>query len=34
MPPFLFQRGETILLVLDAATGDPLNVTAMGRRAI
>ncbi len=30
MPPFLFQRGETILLALDAVMGDPLTVTAIG----
>ncbi|MBP6435051.1 MAG: hypothetical protein KA292_10355 [Sphingorhabdus sp.] len=30
MPPFLFQRGETISLALDAVTGDPLTVTAIG----
>lgn len=30
MPPFIFQRGETIVLALDAVTGDPLAVTAIG----
>lgn len=29
MPPFTFQRGETILIALDAVTGDPLTVTAI-----
>ena len=29
MPPFQFQRGETISLALDAVTGDPLTVTAI-----
>lgn len=30
MTPYIFQRGETILLALDAVTGDPLTVTAIG----
>lgn len=30
MPPYTFQRGETISLALDAVTGDPLTVTAIG----
>jgi hypothetical protein len=30
MTPFSFQRGETISLALDAVTGDPLTVTAIG----
>lgn len=29
MTPFIFQRGETIALALDAVTGDPLSVTAI-----
>jgi hypothetical protein len=29
MTPFIFQRGETISLALDAVTGDPLSVTAI-----
>lgn len=29
MNPFVFQRGETISLALDAVTGDPLQVTAV-----
>lgn len=29
MTPYIFQRGETILLALDAVAGDPLSVTAM-----
>jgi hypothetical protein len=29
MTPYTFQRGETILLALDAVTGDPLVVTAI-----
>lgn len=29
MPPYIFQRGETISLALDAVTGDPLTVTAI-----
>ncbi len=29
-PPYIFQRGETISLALDAVTGDPLSVTAIG----
>jgi hypothetical protein len=29
MTPYIFQRGETILLALDAVTGDPLSVTAI-----
>ncbi|MFN3747366.1 MAG: hypothetical protein ACK4SJ_01630 [Sphingorhabdus sp.] len=29
MPPYTFQRGETISLALDAVTGDPLTVTAI-----
>ncbi|HMS21600.1 hypothetical protein [uncultured Sphingorhabdus sp.] len=29
MPPYTFQRGETILLALDAVTGDPQSVTAI-----
>lgn len=29
MTPFVFQRGETISLALDAVTGDPLQVTAV-----
>jgi hypothetical protein len=28
--PYIFQRGETISLALDAVTGDPLSVTAIG----
>lgn len=30
MTPYIFQRGETISLALDAVTGDPLSVTAIG----
>lgn len=30
MPPYTFQRGETISLALDAVTGDPLTVSAIG----
>lgn len=29
MAPYIFQRGETISLALDAVTGDPLSVTAI-----
>ncbi len=29
MTPFIFQRGETISLALDALSGDPLSVTAV-----
>lgn len=29
MSPYIFQRGETISLALDAVTGDPLSVTAI-----
>ena len=29
MTPYLFQRGETISLALDAVTGDPGDVTAI-----
>jgi hypothetical protein len=29
MPPFVYQRGETISLALDALTGDPAGVTAV-----
>jgi hypothetical protein len=29
MTPYIFQRGETISLALDAVTGDPLTVTAI-----
>jgi hypothetical protein len=29
MNPYIFQRGETISLSLDAVTGDPLAVTAV-----
>jgi hypothetical protein len=29
MTPYIFQRGETISLALDALTGDPLSVTAI-----
>ena len=29
MTPYVFQRGETISLALDAVTGDPLSVTSM-----
>lgn len=29
MTPYIFQRGETISLALDAVTGDPLAVTAI-----
>jgi hypothetical protein len=29
MTPYIFQRGETIQLALDAVTGDPLSVTAI-----
>lgn len=29
MTPYVFQRGETISLALDAVTGDPLIVTAL-----
>lgn len=29
MTPYIFQRGETILLALDAVTGDSLSVTAI-----
>jgi hypothetical protein len=30
MTPYTFQRGETIVLALDATTGDPLFVTSIG----
>jgi hypothetical protein len=29
MTPYIFQRGETISLALDALTGDPLTVSAI-----
>ena len=29
MAPYIFQRGETISLALDAVTGNPLSVTAI-----
>jgi hypothetical protein len=29
MTPYIFQRGETVSLALDAVTGDPLTVTAI-----
>jgi hypothetical protein len=29
MTPYIFQRGETILLALDCVTGDPLAVSAI-----
>jgi hypothetical protein len=29
MTPYVFQRGETISLALDAVSGDPLSVTAI-----
>jgi hypothetical protein len=29
MTPYIFQRGETISLALDALSGDPLSVTAI-----
>lgn len=29
MTPYIFQRGETISLALDAVTGDPLTVSAI-----
>lgn len=29
MTPYIFQRGETISLAIDAVTGDPLTVTAI-----
>ena len=29
MTPYIYQRGETISLALDAVTGDPLSVTAI-----
>jgi hypothetical protein len=29
MTPFIFQRGETITLALDAVAGNPLDVTAI-----
>jgi hypothetical protein len=29
MTPYIFQRGETISLALDAVAGDPLSVTAI-----
>ena len=29
MTPYIFQRGETISLALDAVTGDPLSVAAI-----
>lgn len=29
MKPYVFTRGETIVLALDALTGDPLTVTAI-----
>lgn len=36
MTPYIFQRGETISLALDAVTGDPLAVTAIsaGMKAV
>jgi hypothetical protein len=29
MPPYIYQRGETIALALDTLSGDPTNVTAI-----
>ncbi len=29
MTPYVFQRGETVLLALDAVAGDPLTVTSV-----
>jgi hypothetical protein len=29
MPPYTFQRGETLTLALDAVTGDPLSITSI-----
>lgn len=29
MTPYIYQRGETIALALDAVSGDPLNVSAI-----
>ncbi len=29
MTPYIFQRGETISIALDAVTGDPLSVTSV-----
>jgi hypothetical protein len=29
MTPYIFQRGETIVLALDATTGDPLSVSSI-----
>ncbi len=33
MTPYIFQRGETISLALDAVSGDPLAVTAISASA-
>lgn len=32
MTPYIFQRGETISLALDALSGDPMSVTAMAAK--
>lgn len=32
MKPYVFTRGETILLALDALTGDPLTVTGISAK--
>lgn len=32
MTPFIFQRGETITVALDAVTGDPADVTAISAK--
>jgi hypothetical protein len=32
MTPYVFQRGETISLALDAVTGDPLTVSAISAK--
>jgi hypothetical protein len=29
MPPYIFQRGETVTLALDALSGDPASVSAI-----
>ena len=34
MTPFTYQRGETILLALDAVSGDPLTVGAVTAQLI
>jgi hypothetical protein len=36
MTPYIFQRGETISLALDAVSGDPLSVTSItaGMKAV